>query len=132
MTLINLPIQERSSVANAFLPSRNFGLHLSGNALNRSLSWAGGVFNDFIDSSVSLDVGATAVVGRVCWLPFVSEDQSNLVHLALAARYEDGNQGFLYRTTPEFNNAPLFVDTGTGTADDIWQYDLEASWRRGP
>ena len=132
MTLINLPMQERSSVANAFLPSRNFGVHLSGNALNHRMSWAGGVFNDFIDAGVSIDEGATAAVGRVSWLPFVSEDQSNLVHLALAVRYEDGNQGYVYRTTPEFNNAPLFVDTGTGTADDIRQYDLEASWRRGP
>ncbi len=131
MTLINLPMLERSSVASAFLPSRNFGVHLSGNALNRRISWAGGVFNDFIDSGVSIDKGATAVVGRVSWLPFVSEDQSNLVHLALAARYENGNQGYVYRTTPEFNNAPLFVDTGTGIADETRQYDVEVSWRRG-
>jgi len=132
MTLVDLPMQERSSVANAFLPSRNFGLLLSGNALNRRMSWAGGVFNDFIDSDVSIDKGATAVVGRVSWLPFVSDDQSNLVHLALAARYEDGNLGYIYRSTPEFNNAPLFVDTGTGADDETRQYDVEASWRGGP
>ena len=132
MTLINLPIQERSSAANALLSSRNFGIHLSGNALDRRMSWAAGVFNDFIDASVSLDEGATAVVGRVTWLPFVSVDQSNLVHIALAARHEDGNQGYVYRTSPEFNMAPLFVDTGTGDANKIRQYNLEASWRRGP
>jgi phosphate-selective porin OprO/OprP len=132
MTLINLPMQERSSVADAFLPSRNFGIHLSGNALAHRMTWAAGVFNDFIDSSVSIDEGATSVVGRLSWLAFVSEDRSNLVHLSWAGRYENGNQGFLYRTTPEFNNAPVFVDTGAGTADEISQYDLEVSWRRGP
>jgi len=79
MTLINLPMQERSSVAEAFLPSRNFGVHVSGNALNRRMSWAVGLFNDFIDSDVSIDKGATAAVGRLSWLPFVSQDQSNLV-----------------------------------------------------
>jgi phosphate-selective porin OprO/OprP len=132
MTLINLPMQERSSIAEAFLPSRNFGLHLSGNALDRRMSWAGGVFNDFIDADVSINNGATAVVGRVSWLPFISQDQSNLVHLALAARHENGNQGFLYNSLPEFSKAPVFVDTGSGVADKTTQYNLEAMWRRGP
>ena len=132
MTLINLPMQERSSVAEAFLPARNFGLHLSGNALNRRMSWAGGLFNNAIDSGVSVDNAATAVVGRLSWLPIVSENQINLLHLALAARQENGNLGFLYRSKPEFNKSPLFIDTGTGTADKTRQYNLEASWRRGP
>jgi phosphate-selective porin OprO/OprP len=132
MTLINLPMQERSSVADAFLLSRNFGVLLSGNALDRRMSWAGGVFNDFIDTDESLDNGATSVAGRVTWLPFVSDDESNLVHLGLAARLSDGNQGYLYRAEPEFNKSPIFVDTGFGDADGINQYDLEASWRRGP
>jgi phosphate-selective porin OprO/OprP len=38
----------------------------------------------------------------------------------------------VYRTTPEFNHAPLFVDTGAGSADKVRQYSLETSWRRGP
>ncbi len=132
MTLVNLPMQERSSVAEAFLPARNIGVHLSGNALNRRISWAGGVFNDFIDTNESFNDGATAVVGRLSWLPFVSKDQSNLVHLAVAARYEDGKHGFHYRAVPEFSKAPLFVDTGSGAADKTTQYNLEAMWRRGP
>ncbi len=132
MTLINLPMQERSSVAEAFLPARNFGVHLSGNALDHRMSWAGGLFNNAIDSGVSVDNGATAVVGRLSWLPFISKNQTNLLHLALAARQENGNLGFLYRSKPEFNKSPLFIDTGTGTADKTRQYNLEASWRRGP
>jgi phosphate-selective porin OprO/OprP len=132
MTLINSPMQERSSVADALLLSRSFGVLLSGNALDRRMSWAGGVFNDFIDTDESLDNGATSVAGRVTWLPFVSDDESNLVHLGLAARLSDGNQGYLYRAEPEFNKSPIFVDTGFGDADGINQYDLEASWRRGP
>lgn len=132
MTLIHLPMQERSSVADAFLLSRNFGALVNGNALNRRMSWAGGVFNNFIDSDQSIDDSATAVVGRVTWLPFVSEDQNNLFHLGLAARLSDGNRGYLYRAEPEFNKSPLFVDTGAGDADGISQYNLEASWRRGP
>jgi len=50
----------------------------------------------------------------------------------MAARLEDGNQGYLYRAKPEFSKAPIFVDSGTGDANDTRQYSLEASWRRGP
>jgi phosphate-selective porin OprO/OprP len=96
------------------------------------MSWAGGVFNDFIDADVSLADGATTFVGRLSWLPFVSKDQSNLVHLAVAARREDGDQGYRYKSGPEFNKAPLFVDSGDGGADNTRQYGMEASWRRGP
>jgi phosphate-selective porin OprO/OprP len=132
MTLINLPMQERSSVADALLRSRNFGVLLSGNAIDRRMSWAGGVFNDFIDADESLDNGETSVAGRVTWLAFVSEDESNLLHLGLAARYSDGNQGYHYRAEPEINKSPFFVDSGFDDADGINQYDLEASWRSGP
>jgi phosphate-selective porin OprO/OprP len=132
MTLINLPMQERSSVADAFLASRNFGVLVSGNALNRHLSWAGGVFNDFIENDQALDDGTTSVVGRLTWLPFVAEDQSSLFHLALAAKQLDGNNDYRYWTEPEFNKSPLFIDTGVHATDKTRQFNLEASWRRGP
>ncbi|MEH6592370.1 MAG: porin [Halioglobus sp.] len=132
MTLINLPMQERTSGADAFLPSRNVGVLFSGNALNRRMSWAGGVFNNFIDADVSIDEGATDLVGRVTWLPFVSSDQSNLVHLGLATKFSNGNQGYDFGARPEFNKSPLFVGTGADEADGIQNYAIEASWRRGP
>ncbi len=132
MPLVNLPLQERSSVANAFLPQRNFGALLSGSTSDRRISWAGGVFNNFIDSGQSIDDAASSLVGRVTWLPFIAEDQSNLLHVGFAARLSDGNQGYQYRTEPEFDKSPLFVDTGLGDADRIRQYNLEASWRHGP
>jgi phosphate-selective porin OprO/OprP len=132
MTLIDLPMQERSSAADAMLRSRNFGVLLSGNALDRRMSWAGGVFNDFIDTDVSFDDGAMTFAGRVTWLPFITADESNLVHLGLGASRSDGNNGFHYRAEPEFNKSPFFVDSGFGDADGIDQLALETSWRRGP
>ena len=132
MTLINLPMQERSAPADAFLPSRNFGAQLSGNALDRRVSWAGGVFNNFIDEDLSVREATTSVSGRVTWLPHISTDKSNLIHLAIAARLSDGNQPVRFWTEPEFNKSPVFVDTGEFDADRIKQLSLESSWRRGP
>jgi phosphate-selective porin OprO/OprP len=132
MTLVNRPMQERSSVADAFLASRNFGALASGIALDNRMSWAGGIFNNFIESDQSISDATTSVSGRITGLPFVSDDQSNLVHLALAANISDGNDGYRYFAEAEFGKSPVFVDTGARDADQIQQYNLDASWRRGP
>jgi phosphate-selective porin OprO/OprP len=134
MSMVQLPMQERTSVSDAMLPSRNFGAVMSGNALGQKLSWAGGVFNDAFDTSTSLSDSSSQFVGRVTWLPFETDDGSNLLHLGLGARFTNGREGIRFRTSPEFNNAPDFVDTGEERIDTDRgrQYNLEASWRRGP
>jgi len=132
MSMVQLPMQERSSVSDALLPSRNFGVVLSGTALNQRMSWAGGLFNNFIDSGHSIGNTATAAIGRVTWVPVVSQDESTVVHVGVGARLSNGNQGAQYLTEPEFNKSPLFVDTSFLDSDGSDQYNLEASWRKGP
>ena len=138
MSMIQMPMQERSTVSDAFMPSRNFGAILNGRALNQRVTWAGGIFNNFIDSGESVSDTATAIVGRATWLPFVSEDESNLVHLGFGLRHSNGKQGARFFSAPEFNTSPIFVDTGRSTvsgiidADSIDTYNFEASWRKGP
>jgi phosphate-selective porin OprO/OprP len=111
MGMVYLPMQERSAMSDAFLPARNIGIVLSGTGLDRRMTWAGGVFNNWLESDETLDESASQAVGRVTWLPFLSEDESNLLHLGLGARYSDAEEGTRYYTTPEFNQSPLFVDT---------------------
>lgn len=136
MGLVYLPIQERSAVMDGMLPSRNTGLVLSGNAFGQRVSWAGGVFNDWLDTGGSFDEGANQVVGRLTWLAASSADESNLLHLGAGVRYSDAREGFRFSTEPEFNQAPLYIDTSIdGTplaADDMLTWNLEASWRYGP
>ena len=83
MSMVQLPMQERTSVSDALMPSRNVGAVVSGTALDERMTWAGGVFNDWFDTGVSFSDGANQLVGRVTWLPFISEDESNLLRLAL-------------------------------------------------
>jgi phosphate-selective porin OprO/OprP len=132
MSMVQLPMQERTSVSDALLPSRNFGAVLSGNALDQRISWVGGVFHNFIDSDDERGGTPTQLIGRVTWVPWVSADGSNLFHVGGGYRYSNGKQGAQYFTEPEFNNSPDFVDTGFIDAEDINQVNLEASWRRGP
>jgi phosphate-selective porin OprO/OprP len=134
MSLVQLPMQERTAVADALLPSRNVGAVLSGNAFDQRMSWAGGVFNDWIDTGSSISDSATQLIGRGTWVAFESPDESNLVHVGLGMRYSDGEEGARGATEPEFNKSPPFVDLGPTPidTDDIFTYNLEASWRRGP
>lgn len=61
-----------------------------------------------------------------------SEDENNLLHLGFGMRYSDAREGVRFRTEPEFNKAPVFVDTGLFEAESSMRYNLEASWRKGP
>ena len=132
MSLLHLPAQERAAPVDAMLPSRNFGINVSGTAFDDKVSWATGVFNNFIDADTSLSSAATDVAGRVTWVPWSSADDSNLFHLGLGLRHTDANLGVRYSANPEFSNAPKFVDTGLIDANGALTSDIEIGWRRGP
>ncbi|MGI9201779.1 MAG: OprO/OprP family phosphate-selective porin [Woeseiaceae bacterium] len=138
MSMVNLPMQERTTVSDAFMPSRNLGIVLNGSVPGGRATWAAGLFNNFIDSGESMSDTPTAFVGRATWLPLVSEDESNIVHLGLGYRHSNGKLGVRYSSTPEFNQSPVFADTGFSTpsgsidTDSIDTVNLEASWRKGP
>ena len=132
MSMTFLPMQERALVSDALLPSRNFGAVLSGITLNQKLTWAGGVFNNWLEDEGSLSENSTELVGRTTWLPYLSEDEDELIHLAFGLRYSNAKEGLRYASEPEFNKSATFVDTGDINADNSVTYNLEASWRKGP
>jgi len=127
-----LPMQERSAIADALMPARNHGVVLSGIAASDNVSWAVGAFNNWIDSDESFSDTTSQLVGRVTWAPAVFQNEGNLLHFGLGLRYSDAKQPLRARSRPEFNNAPLYVDTGQLSADDQVTYNLETYWRHGP
>ena len=132
MTLTWNPMQERAAVENAMLASRNIGVSLSGNAFSERVTWAAGMFNNWIDTDYSFSKNARQYTGRVTWLPMLSNDETNLIHVAVAVRHDDARNGLRYKAVPEVTDAPLFVDTGLFAADSATLVNLEASWRKGP
>jgi len=128
-----LPNQERAAVSDALLPSRNVGIVWNGSSPDRYSSWAFGAFNDWFDAGEHFNESASQYVGRITWAPLVSEDESNLVHLGAGYRYSNAKKGFQFKTEPEFNKSPLFVDTeGPHAADKTDTFNLEFAWRKGP
>jgi phosphate-selective porin OprO/OprP len=126
------PMQERAAALDALLPARNVGIVLSGTGFDRRVTLAGGVFNDWFDAGQSFSESSNQFVGRTTWLPFISADESSLLHLGFGVRYTDGREKQRYRATPEFNQSPVFVDTDLLNADNAMTYNPEVSWRMGP
>jgi phosphate-selective porin OprO/OprP len=131
-------MQERTAVSDALMPSRNVGIVWNGTGSLPYSTWAVGVFNDWIDADQDFDESATQYIGRFTWVPLRTDDDSSLLHLGIGYRYSDAKEGFRFRTEPELNQAPLYVDTGfdvpTGvlSADNLQTWNAELSWRRGP
>lgn len=132
MTLVHIPMQERSVAADTLLPSRNIGAILSGQAFEQRMTWAGGIFNNWLDTNNDFGDSPTQVVGRVTWLPYISEDEHELFHLGFGVRFSNTQADLRFVSAPEFNKSPDFIDTGLFSANDSLTYNLEASWRKGP
>ena len=132
MTLTWNPMQERTAAEGAMLTSRNTGIALSGYTLDERVTWAGGVYNNWIDSGESFSDNANQYVGRITWLPVSPDDEGTLIHLGLGVRYDDAKQGLRYKSVPEVRDAPLFVDTGLFDANSSKLVNLELGLRRGP
>ena len=130
--MVFLPWQERAAVNDAFFPTRNHGIVLNGMALDGWMTWAGGAFNNWIDSDTSFDETANQYVGRITWIPFVSDDESNLLHVGGGLRYSDAKQGVRFKTRPEVGDTPVYVDTDLLSAESYLTSNLELYWRKGP
>jgi len=132
MTMIQLASHERYAGADAMLPSRNFGASLNGSTEDQRVSWSAGVFNNWLNGGESLGEAATQTIGRVTWLPYLSKNETELIHLGFGVRYTNAKQGLAYGSGPEMGNMPRFVDTGPIDANSSTLYNLEVGWRRGP
>ena len=133
MSIFALPFQERSAASDILYRSRNIGIVWSGNNKNNRLSWAGGVFNNWLETDNSRSDNLTSYSGSLTHVPLVTSDDSNLLHLAIGYRHSNNKQGLRRTQVPEIFGAPIFIDTGTpiGAGDtNTWNYEI--SWRMGP
>lgn len=125
--------QERASVADGLLPSRNFGIVYNNSLINGRTAWAAGVFNNWFHEGRSFSESPTVFTGRVSGVPYVSKDESNLVHLALSGRYSNAAGGIRYKAKTEIFSGPLSVDTELmEDVSSTFHSGLEMAWRKGP
>ena len=124
--------QERSSVADGLLPSRNTGVVLNGTFLSNRMSWAGGVFNRWFEVGQSFNETATVFTSRVTGTPYLSADESNLLHIGIAMRSSNTKEGIRYGSKTEIFRGPVSTDTEHFESNSSLTFDFEMAWRKGP
>lgn len=72
------------------------------------------------------------MTARITGIPYITEDESNILHLGVALRYSDARVPVIGRTESEFYLSPVFVATNEIQANHFLTYDLELYWRKGP
>lgn len=132
-SMIYLPSQqERASVADALLPARNVGIVINNAFLKERMTGAAGVFNNWFEQGRSFSDNPTILTGRITALPFLSEDESNLIHVGVAGRYSNAAGGIRYKAKTEIFSGPVSVDTEMlEDSESTFHYGLEMAWRKG-
>lgn len=122
-----LPTQER--ILSPFFVTRNTGLQLSDAFAGDRMTWAAGVFNDWLETGENLSDNASDYVARLTGLPWVTLDNRDYLHLGLGVRRAGSDNGTMRLSgRPASNVADKYLDTGEFPADYANMLSLEAVW----
>jgi phosphate-selective porin OprO/OprP len=125
--------QERSTINDATIPILADGVKWLGYAPKAHLLWNLGFYGDWLSEGASFSTYDNQVSGRIAWLPLLSPDGGELLHVGINLRYGQADDGKLrLRSRPEAFPAPYVVDTGEFAADSTKMTAFEAYYRPGP
>jgi len=92
-----------------------------------------GWFTDALGEDAKFATYDHQVVARLGWLPILSEENKELLNVAVMVRDGNPDEGALrLRSRPESNFSPYVVDTGKFPADHARATGIEAFYRKGP
>lgn len=115
----------------ALMPGRNIGLQSNSAFFNDALTLALGVFRDTDDygagTSNKYNFGT-----RITSTPIYKDKGEEFLHLGFSYSRRGTNGTLQYRSKPESNLAPYFVDTGVFSAKSANLFGLETAYIRGP
>jgi len=124
---------ERATINDALLPILADGIKWMGNSPDGQFAYSLGWFGDHFSEKESFNRSDSQFVGRLVWLPFLKTDPERLLHLAVAYRHANSDDGFLQlRSKPESFEAQSYaVDTGKFAAQGSDIVGLETYYRPG-
>jgi phosphate-selective porin OprO/OprP len=124
---------ERYTFGDATIPLLADGIKWLGYTPDRRVFWNLGVFTDWLSEGQTWSSYDHQFVARVGWRPMATDSIGTLLHIGLSARTGKANDGaFRFRSRPENNIAPYFIDTGTFPASSASTGGVEAFYRPGP
>jgi phosphate-selective porin OprO/OprP len=124
---------ERSEVLDAFIPILADGAKWMGYFPGPRVYFSLGGFADWLSEDEKFATFDHQVAARLGWVPISSEQESELLHVAVMVRDGKPDGGSIQtRSRPEMYLAPYFVDTGKFPADGVQTVGVEAFYRAGP
>jgi phosphate-selective porin OprO/OprP len=117
----------------AFTPDRNVGVMFAGTELGDLMSWGVGVFRVTDEDLEFQGSDGWSVTARLGASPIYCDDGNVVVHLGGNYTHSTRPDNELrYSVRPEFNTAPLFVDTGVIPSENQDLVSGEAAIVVGP
>jgi phosphate-selective porin OprO/OprP len=124
--------EERQPGLDAFVPILADGLKWMGYFPERRVFFSLGLFGDALSEDETFSTYDHQVVTRIGWLPIASEERKTLLHVAIMGRYGDPDEGSIrFRSKPEDNLSPFFVETPKFEADKASTRGAEIYYREG-
>jgi len=128
------PYSERSAGVTAFFPTRNDGLRVwnSGSfAADGRWGWSLGAFDSFLFNGDSFRANGGQYAARIFAAPVADDKTGRVAQLAFDVRATGAQDGFIeFKTKPEVDAAPNFVNTGRIPASSATTIDVEALVQR--
>ncbi len=111
---------ERSPGMDAFIPILADGVRYMGYYPAPRVFVNLGWFTDTLSENEGFSTYDNQAVARIGWLPILSEESKQVLHVAAMVRDAEPDDGMLQvRSKPENNLAPYVVDTGKFPADHV-------------
>jgi phosphate-selective porin OprO/OprP len=123
---------ERFTMNDAMIPILADGVKWLGSDKKHHMLWNLGIYKDWISQKESFSTYDHQVVGRVAWLPEMSDADKTVLHIGLSVRYGVPKDHRIQpRSRPESFTAPYFLDTGKFTANNTRMLGPEVYYRPG-
>ena len=108
-------------MAAAMAPSRNSGLQVSGDAWEKKLTWALGIFRTVPDTGAGRADGQYSVTGRITALVVQNKDEGLLVHVGFAFSFR-GDKSARHRFRFGPGTGSRSIDTSSTSVDEQLKY----------
>lgn len=130
------PYSERSAAVTEFFPTRNDGIrvwHSGPFANDGRWGWSLGAFDSFLFNGDSFRDNGGQYAARVFAAPIADGRAGRVVQLALDVRATGAQNGFIeFKSKPEVDAAPNFINTGRIPAASATTVDVEMLVQRRP
>ena len=125
------------ALPTAFSPERNWGMRLDNHAFDERMTWALGVYHAYVNNDLahwgsSSQGQATAMTGRVTYLPCYKDKGRKLLHVGAAYSLRRPEESIKFEQRPEAHMMKTLTSTGSFYAKRVHLLGTEVAWVHGP